>query len=304
MAAKTSDAGGERALTLGWLLDSSERFLRKKGAQDARLAAEYLAARILKRKRLELPLLFGSVMPERFVEALRRGVMRVASGEPVQYVLGQWAFRGISVKVDRRALIPRPETEELVGLLLNSERVKGSDSPVILDYGTGTGCIALAVASELPGARVVAADISADALALAAENAAMLGLSDRVTFVNTSLVDLADVFDPGVFDAVVSNPPYIPTAAYETLDRSVKDYEPREALDGGADGLDTAREIADESAMLLSSGGGLFMELSAEDDHTAKMSEYLRELGFEEIRCVRDVYGAERFVCAVLGGGI
>ncbi len=235
---------------------------------------------------------------------MRRGMKRIAAGEPLQYVLGQWDFRDLTLKTDRRALVPRPETEQLAGLAIASPRLRSIDAPTIIDWGTGSGCIALCLAREFPTARVLGLDISPEALALAAENAAALGLAQRVTFANIAEIDLSEVLDGGSVDAIVSNPPYIPTAQVDRLEPKVLAWEPRLALDGGADGMDVLRAVCEEATMLLAPQGELYLELDAESGQAAAMSRHLAELGFDEIRTHRDFAGAERFVSAALPAGV
>ena len=292
------------APTLATVLDGAGAFLARYGVDSPRATAEFLAARLLRCKRGELPARAGLALPEPILEAMRRGMRRVAAGEPLQYVIGQWDFRSLTLKTDRRALVPRPETEELVSLALAHPALRAASSPVVLDWGTGSGCIALAVARELPAARVVATDVSPDALALARENAEALGLASRVAFLDVSQNDLGDVLEPGSVDAIVANPPYIPTAAVERLDPKVLAHEPRLALDGGPDGMALLRQVAEEASMLLASGGGLFLELDAESGQSQPMAAYLRELGFDAVRAHRDLSGAERFLAATLSDGL
>jgi len=287
--------------TLGEILKLSAAFLEAKGIAEARLSAEWLAVRLLKCKRLELPLRHNEVLAEPLVEAMRRGVKRVASGEPVQYVIGRWEFRGLSLLTDKRALIPRPETEQLVELVLRSPVMRESEHPRIVDVGTGSGCIALSIAHECPNAKVLATDISEDALALARDNAARLNLANRVTFVSASL---DDILESATVDILVSNPPYIPSKAVDALAPSVRDFEPRLALDGGEDGLDILRAIAEEATFALRSGGGLFLELSAEHHQASAMKRILTELGFDNIVTHRDFANAERFISATLALGV
>lgn len=292
------------AKTLATVLDGAGAFLARYGVDSPRATAEFLAARLLRCKRGELPARAGLALPEPILEAMRRGMRRVAAGEPLQHVIGQWDFRTLTLKTDRRALVPRPETEELVSLALAHPALRAAASPLVLDWGTGSGCIALAIARELPAARVVATDVSADALALARENAEALGLASRVAFLDVSQNDLGDVLEPGSVDAIVANPPYIPTAAVERLDPKVLAHEPRLALDGGPDGMALLRQVAEEASMLLASGGGLFLELDAESGQARPMAAYLRELGFDAIRAHRDLAGAERFLAATLSDGL
>ncbi|MCL1910363.1 MAG: peptide chain release factor N(5)-glutamine methyltransferase [Kiritimatiellaeota bacterium] len=291
-------------MTIGEILAASVPYLEKRGIPDARLASEHLASRLLRCKRLDLPLRASEPLDEKRIDAMRRGVSRLAAGEPLQYVLGRWDFRRISLKTDRRALIPRPETEQLVQLLLDSDALCLHPSPRVLDYGTGSGCIALSIADEAPTARVAATDISPDALALARENADALALSDRVRFIDTSELELADIFDAQSFEAIISNPPYISTAACANLLPSVRDYEPRTALDGGPDGLDLLRAVIEDALMLLVSGGMIFLEFASEERQALPLVRFLEEAGFEEIRLHKDLRGAERLLSAKLAAGV
>jgi release factor glutamine methyltransferase len=227
--------------------------------------------------------------------------MRVAAGEPVQYVVGRWEFRGHPMNVDRRALIPRPETEQLVQLVLDDPKLWRNPAPRIVDAGTGSGCIVVSLAKERPEGRYMATDISAEALELAKENAALNGVADSIVFVQG---ELSDFLEPYSVDAVVSNPPYIPSNLVDKLDVSVRDFEPRLALDGGSDGLDSLRQIAEEASMALREGGGLFLELSSEQEQGRSVSAFLRQLGFDDISPHRDLAGTERLLRAYLAAGV
>ena len=287
--------------TLSEILKASADFLAAKGVQEPRLAAEWLAARLLKCKRLELPMHGADVLSEPLLDAMRRGVKRVAAGEPVQYVLGRWEFRGLPFIVDRRALIPRSETEELVQLVLDTKELwQGSDVRVV-DIGTGSGCIAISIAKERPQVRMLAIDPSNEALDLARENAELNHVKERIVFTSE---ELSELLEPASVDIIVSNPPYIPSAVVEALSPTVRDFEPRLALDGGPDGMAILRNIAEEATIVLRNGGGLFFELSAEQRQAQTMTRYLAELGFENIVTHRDISGAERFISARLAAGL
>jgi len=235
------------------------------------------------------------VPEERLVDALRRGLQRVAKGDPVQYVLGQWDFRKLTLKVDRRALIPRPETEQLVELVLRSPRVRQSDRPLVVDVGTGTGCIILSLASELRDGVFVGVDVSPEAISLARENAVLTGLDRRVLFAEC---DGCGEFDPASVDVLVSNPPYIPTKVVDGLAPHIRDHEPRLALDGGADGLDVYRALLLDAVMVLKPGGALFLEIG--DEQGAALREMLEEYGFSDVEISRDYAGKDRFATGVL----
>lgn len=187
--------------------------------------------------------------------AFEAGVERLAAGEPVQYVIGETDFMGMRIRCDRRALIPRPETELLA--LLAEERLAGLPGrPRVVDACTGSGCIACALALRVPRARVLATDVSPEALALARDNARELGAD--VEFLETDL--LAGVPDASA-DVVVSNPPYVASAECGRLMRAVRDFEPRLALDGGPDGLRTISRLVSEACRAIVPGGRLVMEI-------------------------------------------
>jgi release factor glutamine methyltransferase len=275
---------------LGELIALGDAYLVKQGVPEARVACELLAARLFKCGRLDLYRHADAVPEERIVDALRRGLQRVAKGEPVQYVLGQWDFRKLTLKVDRRALIPRPETEQLVDLVLKSPQARGGGKPLIVDVGTGTGCIVLSLAKELRDGVFVGLDISAEALSLARENAALTGLDGRVLFAES---DGCGEFDPASVDVLVSNPPYIPSHVVDGLEAHIRDHEPRLALDGGPDGLDVYRALLFDAVMVLKPGGGVFFEIG--DEQGPAMREMLEEYGLADVEIVKDYSGKDRF---------
>ena len=287
-------------MTWGEAISKTAGNLDSKGVPDAQVAAELLAARCLKTGRGMLAGELAKAVPERFVEALRRAMRRLALGEPLQYVLGEWDFRSLTLKCDPRALIPRPETEELVTRVLKYLKARAADSatpPFIIDVGTGTGAIILSIAQEFAGPAVLlGTDISEKAVELAKENAARTGLEGRVRF---AVMDGLDDFDePGVVDVLVSNPPYIESAVIETLDRRVRDFEPRLALDGGAEGLDFYDRYLADALNILKPGGAVFFEIG--EGQGPALERLMRDYGFEDILVEKDYSGHDRYASARL----
>jgi len=280
---------------LGELIALGDAFLAQRKIPDSRTVCELLAARLFKCGRLDLYRHLEAAPDARIVDALRRGLQRVAKGEPVQYVLGQWDFRGLTLKVDRRALIPRPETEQLVDLVLKAPQVRQAAKPLVVDVGTGTGCIILSLAQELRDGVFVGLDISAEALALARENATLTGLEGRVLFAES---DGCGEFDPASVDVLVSNPPYIPSHVVDGLEPHIRDHEPRLALDGGTDGLNVYRALLLDAVMVLKPGGGVFFEIG--DEQGTALREMLEEYGFVGVAIVKDYAGKDRFATGVL----
>ena len=210
------------------VIAKSETYLAEKKVPDPRVAGELLVARLLGVGRGSLVSSLSAEPSSRQLDAMRRGMARLVRGEPIQYVLGEWDFRRLTLACDRRALIPRPETEELVSRVLAylcraaSEGGPGSDRPFVVDVGTGTGAIILSIAKEHPGDLVLlGTDVSEDAIALAKENAARCGLAERVRF---AVADGLDDFDePQCVDVIVSNPPYVESAVCDALDPRVRE---------------------------------------------------------------------------------
>ena len=276
----------------------TDAYLESKNVPDARVASELMAARLLRSSRGFLNSFYEKEVPEKFLEAMRRAMRRLVAGEPLQYVLGEWDFRTLTLKCDPRALIPRPETEELVTRVLKWLKENPSDEPrFIIDVGTGTGAIILSLAAEYKGPAVfLGTDVSEAAVSLAKENAAKCALDGRVKF--TVMDGLDDFDEPEVVDVLVSNPPYIESAVCETLDPRVKDFEPRLALDGGAGGLDFYDRYLADALNILKPGGAVFFEIGEnQGDAVAKLME---GYGFSDIRIEKDYSGHDRYASAVL----
>lgn len=220
------------------------------------------------------------------VPAFRDAVARRAAGEPIAYVLGRTGFRNLELLSDRRALIPRPETEGLIEIALERAR-----TGYALDIGTGTGCLALSLAQEGSFQHIVGVDLSADALSLAAANARATGLPAR--FVRS---DCGSGLEPGRFHLLVTNPPYLTDAEYDALDPSVKAWEPRMALASGPDGLDATRRIFGQGMELLAPGGWLAMELDSTRSRTS--AALASAMSWTDINVWDDLFGRPRYLTA------
>jgi release factor glutamine methyltransferase len=258
--------------------------LERAGVEGPSVDAEWLLAHVLGSSRTELRLQQRRALAPDEERSFGECLERRARREPLAYVLGEWGFRRLTLTVDSRALVPRPETEVVVERCL--ALVGGIEEPRILDVGVGTGAIALALADEHPGARVVAVDSSEDALALAEENRARAGVDGRVTLVHG---DLLAGFE-GPFDLVVSNPPYVGAGEWESLQPEIRLYEPRVALVGEGVG----ETIAREARPLLAPGGGLVLETG--DGQARRLRAVIEGLGYEETRITADLAGRERVV--------
>jgi len=252
-------------------------------SETGRLDAELLLAHTLGWPRIELYTDYDRPLNAAELDAYRELVARRARREPVAYILGEWGFRRLTLAVDPRALIPRPETEVVVERAL--AHLREHEAPRVLDVGTGTGAIALAIADEHPGARVTAIDLSDDALALARENAARTGLELELL-----QHDLGAGLPGGPYELVVSNPPYVDPDELETLMPDVRDFEPQLALVGRG----ATEAVARNSLAVLAPGGGLVLEVG--DGQAPAVAALLVELGYDDVRTTADLTGRERVV--------
>lgn len=279
----------EQVWTVKAALDWTRDYLAEKGDENPRLSAEWLLSAATGLSRVELYAHHDRPLSPDERATLREGVKRRAAGEPLQYVTGEVAFRHLVLTVRPGVLIPRPETEILVGEALSA--VAGVEAPLVVDLCTGSGCIALSMAQENVQARVFACDISPAAVEVARDNAGRLGLSQRVSVVS------GDLFEPlpgelrGSVDVVISNPPYIPSADVPRLPAEVAGFEPHLALDGGADGLDFWRRIAQESRDWLRPGGHLLVEL---DERCVNSAAEGARIWYEDVSVIRDLAGRPR----------
>lgn len=279
------------------VLCKAESFLDSKGVPDARVAGELLAARLLNIGRGFLSSHLDKDVDERCLEAMRRAMKRLAAGEPVQYVIGEWDFRTLTLKCDRRALIPRPETEELVTRVLKFLETRKAARPFVVDVGTGSGAIILSIAKEYKGEGIfLGTDISADAIELATENAVATNLSERVKF---AVADGLDDFDePEVVDVIVSNPPYIESHVCVTLDPRIRDFEPMTALDGGVSGIDFYDRYLSDALNILKPGGAVFFEIGENQGELVR--KLLFDYGFDSILIEKDYEGHDRYASGIL----
>ena len=268
---------------LRWTIGRFERL----GIETARLDAELLAARAFARSRVELYTHFDQPLAEAELAGYRALVQRRLAGEPVAYILGRKEFWGIELSVDARVLIPRPDTETLVEQALEGLASLGSAPARVSDIGTGSGALAIALKKERPGDEVFAVDLSSDALALARDNAARLGL--EIQF------GQGDLLAPlaGRFDLIVSNPPYIRSGDIDGLSPEVRN-EPRVALDGGADGLALVRRLVAGARDLLAPAGWLAIEIGLGQADAARAM--LGDAGYRAVGGRKDLGGIERVV--------
>jgi release factor glutamine methyltransferase len=253
-------------------IQKSTEFLGKKNVESPRLQTELLLAHLLKMPRMKLYLNFDRVLTPAETDGLRESVRRRGLREPLQHITGSTSFCGHEISVNRNVLVPRPETELLAELgwqFINQVDNRAGDTNLaVLDFCTGSGCIAIALAAKCPQAKIVATDISAAALALARENAAKNNVADRIEFVagdGLAALEAPDNRPGGAgearrFDLMISNPPYIPSAEIATLEPEVRDFDPGLALDGGADGLDFYRRLATGAKSFLKPDAKIMLE--------------------------------------------
>ena len=266
-------------------IQRSAEFLTRKGVDSPRLQAELLLAHVLKLERMRLYLNFERALSIEESGIFRSLVMRRGEREPLQQITGSTCFCGCQIKVTRSVLVPRPETELLAEMAWDSLKSKGQGlklgSITALDLGTGSGCLAIALAKNCEMTRVVATDVSAEALECAKGNAAKNLVVQRIEF---RLGNGFEVLKTGeVFDLIVSNPPYIPTEEIRSLQPEVRDWEPRTALDGGVDGLDWYRRISKEAPAFLANNGKMMLEF-----------------GDGQGEAIRGIFAAEKWIVEAL----
>ena len=280
-------------MTAGKTLEEAVARLAAAGVDEAELNAQWLLADAMTVPRLNLLADPSLPVPAAALRKFKKGLALKEQGLPLAYILGWQDFRGIRIKVDKRVLVPRPETEELAGLAAAFLKTRKGELTA-MDYGSGSGAIGLWLTKEFPSLRLKSVEKSARALACAAENAAALGLAARMEFIQASTLETVG----GTVDVIVSNPPYIPTGVIPGLAPEVLS-EPRMSLDGGGDGLDVARMLVELSPSKLKKGGALIMELGG--FQAKNLLAAMPASVWKEKRTHKDLNGIERFAFARIG---
>jgi release factor glutamine methyltransferase len=290
----------ETPWTVRKTLEWTTSFFTRKGVEAPRLSAELLLAHVLAIPRIKIYTDYERELTDADRGKLRGLVTRAGEHEPIAYLTGRAHFFNLEFDVTRDVLIPRPDTETLVENVIQAVRRQlVLDAPRVLDLCTGSGCVAAAIAHGLKNAVVIATEVSPAAAAVARGNVEKLGLTGRVTVEEGDLFEpLKRIVDPQPFDLIVANPPYIPTGQIESLDRSVRDYEPLKALDGGEDGLALHRRIVAEAPGRLNAGGRIFLEIQFDQGPAAR--ELFAGIGeaWDEVRVLKDHAGHDRVVTA------
>ena len=278
-------------MTVLEVLQATTAYFKKHNVENPRLNAEHLLAHALGRKRIELYLEFERVLTDSELAPLRNLVKRRSEGEPLQHLLGTTEFCGLTFLCDKRAMVPRPETEELVELV--ESKIENRELRIV-DVGTGSGVIALTLAVKFPEAEILAVDISDDALALAQENAARVKLADRVRFLKSNLLENVE----GCFDVIVANLPYISIQDRQSLSREVL-HDPEVALFASAQGDELVRELIAQAPSQLRPGGMLALEIGI--GQSEALLSALAEKNYRDISFKNDYSGVKRFLFARYG---
>ena len=289
---------GQEVWTIGRILKWTEGYFQKAGLDSPRLDAEVLLSHVLKKERIFLYVHFDQPMEAAELAAFKACIKRRVQHQPVAYITGHKEFMGLDFKVTPATLIPRPDTEILVEAVLQRLKAgKEAENSLIADIGTGSGAICLSLLNYLPRLQAVTVDISPEALAVAEENAGLLGLLERVEFLQGDMLEPLKQQErfSGRLSAIVSNPPYIPRGDIAGLEPDVRAFEPMGALDGGEDGLDFYRRLLADGAELLQADGFLAMEAGIRQAQQLKaLAEAMPQWGRCEI--IRDLAGIERVV--------
>jgi release factor glutamine methyltransferase len=281
-------------LTVLDVLNKSTDYLDKKGIESPRMNAELLLADILKCKRLELYLMYDRPMTEKELTEYREYLKRRSTFEPAQYIIGTVEFYGLEFKVSPDVLIPRPETEILVETVINS--VPKEDELRVMDIGSGSGNISIAIAVNLPNAQVSGIEISESAIVVAEENLKKYDLNKRVSFLNYDILNV-NRDELSDFDIIVSNPPYVSKDDYSKVQKEILNYEPNIAVTDFNDGYKFYREIISLASQVLKPNGKIFLEIA--QGQSKKISEFMKENNFNEIYSVQDYQKIDRVIYGV-----
>jgi len=271
--------------TLLEILNLSVEHLQKKGVDEPRLSSELIITHVLNIKRLDIYLQFERVLTEEEISKIRTLLKRRSEHEPIQYILGETEFYGLKFSVDKSVLIPRSDTEILVQTAV--EYI--GDKPLsVFEVGTGSACIAVSLANKCKNVNITACDISEQALKLAASNAKLNGVADRIKFIN---LDILKKSPDSKFDVIISNPPYISKTVIESLDKQVRYFEPLGALTDGGDGLTFYRRINEITPDVLNASGSVFLEIGYDQAESVKS---IYEKSLKDIKILRDYSGNNR----------
>ncbi|KAB2909829.1 MAG: peptide chain release factor N(5)-glutamine methyltransferase [Ignavibacteriales bacterium] len=275
------------------ILDVSSKFLDEKGIESPRLNADLMMAHVLNCRRLDLYLMFDRPLKEEELESYRNFVRRRIKFEPLQYILGYVEFFNLKLKVNPSALIPRPETELFVEIVVNEN--KNKENLRVLDLGTGSGNISIALAANLPGVKVTSVDISNDSLELARENAHSNGV-ENIEFINADMNDFLRKIatEDNPFDIIVSNPPYVSQADYDMVQEEVAQFEPPFAVTDFADGYSFHTTIISSAGSILKNDGKLYLEMAKGQEE--QLRSMMKNSGFQNIEVIKDYNRIFRFI--------
>ncbi len=275
------------------LINVASEHLKNRGFENPRLEVECMLGNVLSLSRIELYMEFERQLTNLERDNFRNFYRRRLAHEPLQHIIGTSHFRELKIKTDRRALIPRSETEILVEIAVDF--LKNCEAPLVADIGTGSGVIALSIAFEIPWSHIVAVDISDEALSLAEENAHIMGIEERITFVSGNMLE--SLKGRGAFDTIISNPPYVKSESIKNLSPEVKDFDPEIALDGGYNGFRFLSEIAGGAHQYLKSGGLILLE--CEDDQALQVKKIIDGTNiYSGVKIIKDLAGTNRVVKA------
>ena len=269
----------------------STDYLARKGIESPRTNAELLLADIIGCKRLDLYLLFDRPLSEVELQRYREYIKRRGNFEPLQYIIGKVEFYGLELKVNPSVLIPRPETELLIENIIN--RFSGEKELDILDVGCGSGNISIALAVNIKTASIITTDISQEALQLAKENAEKYNVSNRIKFINHNILN-NDLSNFPVFDIIVSNPPYVSRENYSSLQKEIKNFEPRTSVTDEDDGYTFFKSIAEEASTKLTAKGKLYFEIA--DGQSDEVRKIMEQNHFSNITIIKDYQKIDRIV--------